>query len=167
MNNQKGFTLIELMIVIAIIAILAAIALPAYNNYVAKSQVTEAISLASSFKTPVSLFVTEEGSCPLAANNGFAKKEGSGSDNLGQFVKSIEFTKETTKGGCVITAKMGDTGVNAKVRGGSIILTSTAPNTSNVDSGDTGITKWTCTATGVPASMLPKSCTLGTTPSMP
>ncbi len=51
MNAQKGFTLIELMIVVAIIGILAAIAIPAYQNYIARSQATEAISLLGGLKT--------------------------------------------------------------------------------------------------------------------
>lgn len=50
---QKGFTLIELMIVVAIIGILAAIALPAYQDYTARSQVSEALSLASGARTAV------------------------------------------------------------------------------------------------------------------
>lgn len=50
-NTQKGFTLIELMIVVAIIAILAAIAIPQYQNYVAKSQISRAIGEAASLKT--------------------------------------------------------------------------------------------------------------------
>ncbi|HSO99968.1 MAG TPA: pilin, partial [Thioalkalivibrio sp.] len=52
-KNMQGFTLIELMIVVAIIAILAAIALPAYQDYVARSQVSEALSLAGGAKTAV------------------------------------------------------------------------------------------------------------------
>ena len=53
MNAQKGFTLIELMIVVAIIGILAAIAIPAYQNYIARSQVSEAMTLASGLKTSI------------------------------------------------------------------------------------------------------------------
>ncbi|MCF9045616.1 pilin [Acinetobacter nectaris] len=53
MNAQKGFTLIELMIVVAIIGILAAVALPAYQNYAKRAKVTEGLSLASSAKTAV------------------------------------------------------------------------------------------------------------------
>ncbi|MHA3112738.1 pilin [Acinetobacter sp. ANC 4193] len=53
MNAQKGFTLIELMIVVAIIGILAAIAIPAYQDYVARSQASEGVSLADGLKTDI------------------------------------------------------------------------------------------------------------------
>ena len=54
MNNQKGFTLIELMIVVAIVGILAAIAIPAYQDYTVRARVTEGLSLASAAKVTVS-----------------------------------------------------------------------------------------------------------------
>ena len=64
---NKGFTLIELMIVIAIIGILAAIALPAYQDYTIRAQVVEAFSLASELKGPIQEFRKERGRLP--ANN--------------------------------------------------------------------------------------------------
>ena len=164
MQNQKGFTLIELMIVIAIIAILAAIALPAYNNYTAKSQVTEAVSLASSFKTPTALSMAEDGKCPSVEKTA---TEG----NLGQYVKSLSIKSGSTGGDgggmggtatgtCVITATMGTTGVSKKAQSGVITLTSSViPDDKNGDDIDLDVTKWTCTATNLANSLLPKSCT--------
>ena len=71
MNAQKGFTLIELMIVVAIIGILAAIAIPQYQNYIAKSQVSRVMSEAGSVKTAVEVCLndgkTASGACPLGA----------------------------------------------------------------------------------------------------
>ncbi len=70
MKNQKGFTLIELMIVVAIIAILAAIALPAYQDYVSKSKVTAALADLASHKTQFEMEVSE-GRTPTLATAGF------------------------------------------------------------------------------------------------
>src|ERR1700677_3675390 len=64
---QKGFTLIELMIVIAIIGILAAIAIPAYQNYTIRSQVTEGLSLADGWKTSISEYYAQNGKFPSGA----------------------------------------------------------------------------------------------------
>ena len=66
MKNQKGFTLIELMIVVAIIAILAAIAISQYQDYVIRSQVSEGSSLADGIKTAVGEFVNNRGYFPAA-----------------------------------------------------------------------------------------------------
>ncbi|KAF1719307.1 pilin [Pseudoxanthomonas wuyuanensis] len=67
-KNMQGFTLIELMIVVAIIAILAAIALPAYSDYTKKAKVSEVITAASSGRTTISEYVaSNNGSCPTAS----------------------------------------------------------------------------------------------------
>ena len=66
---QKGFTLIELMIVIAIIGILAAIAIPAYQNYTIRAQVTEGLNLADGWKTSVSEFYAQNGTFPASVTN--------------------------------------------------------------------------------------------------
>ena len=87
---QKGFTLIELMIVVAIIGILAAIAIPAYQDYTIRAQVTEGLSLASAAKTAVAEFYMNEGEAP-------ADREEAGMDDdetatSGQYVESVDVT---------------------------------------------------------------------------
>ena len=65
---QKGFTLIELMIVIAIIGILAAIAIPAYQNYTIRAQVTEGLTLADGWKTAIAEYYANTGCWPQQSN---------------------------------------------------------------------------------------------------
>ena len=65
---QKGFKLIELMIVVAIIGILAAIAIPAYQNYTIRAQVTEGLTLGDGWKTAISEYYANTGNWPVQAN---------------------------------------------------------------------------------------------------
>ncbi|MFA0509385.1 MULTISPECIES: pilin [unclassified Vibrio] len=70
-TNQKGFTLIELMIVVAIIGVLSAIAVPAYQNYVKKSEATTGLAAAKSLVTNVDMFIQENGRFPTNDTTGF------------------------------------------------------------------------------------------------
>ncbi|HEZ4164588.1 TPA: pilin [Neisseria meningitidis] len=110
---QKGFTLIELMIVIAIVGILAAVALPAYQDYTARAQVSEAILLAEGQKSAVTEYYLNHGEWP--GDNSSAGVATS-SEIKGKYVKSVE-----VKNG-VITAEMKSSGVNKEIQGKKLSL---------------------------------------------
>ncbi|EMT1231924.1 pilin, partial [Neisseria gonorrhoeae] len=105
---QKGFTLIELMIVIAIVGILAAVALPAYQDYTARAQVSEAILLAEGQKSAVTEYYLNHGEWP--ANNGDAGVASSAADIKGKYVESVTVAKG------VVTAEMKPSGVNKEIK---------------------------------------------------
>ncbi|HEZ6426910.1 TPA: pilin [Neisseria meningitidis] len=110
---QKGFTLIELMIVIAIVGILAAVALPAYQDYTARAQVSEAILLAEGQKSAVTEYYLNHGKWP--GDNSDAGVA-SASDIKGKYVEKVE-----VKNG-VVTAEMKSSGVNKEIQGKKLSL---------------------------------------------
>ncbi|ENY4691772.1 pilin, partial [Neisseria gonorrhoeae] len=110
---QKGFTLIELMIVIAIVGILAAVALPAYQDYTARAQVSEAILLAEGQKSAVTEYYLNHGKWP---ENNDSAGVASASKIIGKYVKQVE-----VKNG-VVTATMKPSGVNKEIQGKRLSL---------------------------------------------
>ncbi len=128
---QQGFTLIELMIVVAIIGILAAIAIPQYQDYTARAQTSEAMTLLAGLKTPIMEEYSQTGvwSLPTA-----------GVVVSGKYVSSI------TAGTNCLSATFASTGVNTDVGGKKVNLAY------NTTSG-----AWTC-STDLKAAIAPKSC---------
>ncbi|HHS2163981.1 TPA: pilin [Neisseria meningitidis] len=110
---QKGFTLIELMIVIAIVGILAAVALPAYQDYTARAQVSEAILLAEGQKSAVTEYYLNHGTWP---SDNSAAGVASSSTIKGKYVQSV------TVANGVITATMLSSGVNNEIKGKKLSL---------------------------------------------
>ncbi|EPI6380854.1 pilin [Neisseria gonorrhoeae] len=105
---QKGFTLIELMIVIAIVGILAAVALPAYQDYTARAQVSEAILLAEGQKSAVTEYYPNHGKWP--EDNTSAGVASPASNIKGKYVQKVEVNNG------VVTATMASSNVNKEIK---------------------------------------------------
>lgn len=136
---QKGFTLIELMIVVAIIGILAAIALPAYQDYTAKAQASEAFVLLDGLKVPMLEAFVQSATWSLPV----------GAVTNGKYVNSVVATPISTTGGSLVATYVA-TGANAKVN--AKIVTFTYDNTVGAANGG-----WSCTTT-LATEIKPKSC---------
>ncbi|TAN08370.1 MAG: prepilin-type N-terminal cleavage/methylation domain-containing protein [Rhodanobacteraceae bacterium] len=146
-SMQKGFTLIELMIVVAIIAILAAIAIPAYQNYLIRSQVSEGASLMGGAKTASLEFYSNHGYWPNANSSAGLATDTS---ITGKYVSKVDVANTG-----IITATFSDTGPQAanKVLNGEVLSFSPVSNGG-------GTFAWSCTnaATTINQKYLPSSC---------
>lgn len=146
MNAQKGFTLIELMIVVAIIGILAAIAIPQYQNYIARSQVSEAINLSAALKTNVNEIHGQIGT--LTGINSTTNGIPASTEVAGKYVANVAVANG------VITATFKGAGVSTGLLNKTLILTPTVDASNNLT--------WSCTSSGatkIEQKYLPNTCT--------
>lgn len=141
-DSLKGFTLIELMIVVAIIAILAAIAIPAYQNYLIRAQVSEGMVLADSAKTAVWDFFAQNGRSPGGnLSVGLAQP----ASISGNYVSSVTVTTSGQIKVAYATAQ-----ANTAIASAFLILSPAFT---------TGSVSWNCTTyTTIPSAYLPSSC---------
>ena len=147
MKRSQGFTLIELMVVVAIIAILVSLAITAYAKSISKAQLSEAFTIADGLKSDVLDYYSQTGKCPSIGSpaDGLASNAASYS---GQYVASMDVT--SSDGSCVITALMRNNSVTASLSGKQVVFTMNPAC-------DGGATQWSCTS-NVAAEYLPQAC---------
>ncbi len=135
---QKGFTLIELMIVVAIIGILAAIAIPAYQDYTIRAQVSEGMNLAAAAKAAVAESFLNRGTAPV--NRTQAGMSAAAADTRGKYVSSVDVANG------VITVTYGGAEVNAAIMNQTLGLTPYVTPDNSV--------AWKCGAAPIPGGNL-------------
>jgi type IV pilus assembly protein PilA len=146
MKKQQGFTLIELMIVVAIIGILAAIAIPAYQDYTIRAQVSEGLNLAAGAKAAITEYYQNTGNLPSTNVGAGISAEG---DISGNYVSAV---RVGLPGAGQIQVTYNGPRVNALIAGDTIVLSPTT---------NTGSVEWACSSDGaVPLDpkYLPSTC---------
>ncbi|WP_090255691.1 pilin [Ectothiorhodospira marina] len=141
MKRQAGFTLIELMIVVAIIGILAAIAIPAYNDYTNRAKASEVVLAASSARTCVSEMVQSGIADRSSCENGFTA------------TSLVETLDVSSVGVITVDATAANTDFGQDVQ---VILTPQDSSGNTIDAAATSIAEWSCS--GTPTNWMPANC---------
>jgi len=154
-NVQKGFTLIELMIVVAIIGILAAVALPAYKDYTLRAKASEVILAASACRTSITEAYQAATALPAAGKWGCEIAAGAGTKYVSTIVTDAAGVVTVT----TPAAAFGDARIDGKAVTLIPLKTIGAPNVAASALGDT-IVGWTCGGAGttIALNLLPASC---------
>ncbi len=155
-SMQKGFTLIELMIVVAIIGILAAVALPAYQDYTKRAKLSEVVLAASACRTTITeVYQSASGSLPAAGNWGCESTSGTQSS---KYVSSVATSVDGVV--TVVATGIDATNIDSKAITLTPYVDATTAMTAAADAGK-GVFKWVCgpaATNGIPAKYLPGSC---------
>ncbi|MES1927714.1 pilin family protein [Salinisphaera dokdonensis CL-ES53] len=150
MQKQQGFTLIELMIVVAIVGILAAIAIPQYQNYTQRARMTEAVTAASAAKTAVAETYQTTGTLP-------ADNQAAGLDNTPGNITS-EFVESVTVTSGVIAVAVQGTG-NTDLNDATLTFTPQTNAGAAITTGYNGPIEWACTVNDASvAQFFPANC---------
>jgi type IV pilus assembly protein PilA len=147
MRKQQGFTLIELMIVVAIIGILAAIAIPAYQDYTVRSKMSEVVLATASPRTAVTETYQSEGAMPA---NQAAAGLGLPADFASRYVTSVTYALTSSDRSTITALATADVGGGVDATQGVLLTGIGTPATGQVE--------WTCSPVGIAVKYLPSTC---------
>ena len=145
-TSNVALIFVGLMVFVAVIGILAAVSIPAYQSYIARSQIAEALSLADGLKEPVASYYGKNGNCPGDNIDAPIGDIPMASSINGTYVQMVQTSTESP---CAIIATMKSTGVNASIAGKKLILQM---------QDQSGNLSWTCYSPDMRQNVLPKAC---------